>query len=214
VTSVAICIPTLERRLDMLHRAVESVAGQYATHCDVHAVVELDRHREGAWATRNKAMHRALAAGVDWVGFLDDDDQLLAHHVDHLLNVARREEAAMVWGWFQIVYGEGRVQPEGVGDPFHHIVGPDGTTGYRGRQYDPALPHIVPITYLVRADVLAAAVELCGGFQPDTIGSWDLQDQPLIDAIYEVSEGALYADPMTTWYWHHHGANTSGMPDR
>lgn len=220
MTTVAVCIPTIERRAKLLDRALTSVYAQEfdtINAVDITAFVQTDRDREGAWATRNQATRRALAADVDWVAFLDDDDELLPHHVDHLLGVAHDHHADMVWGWFQIKYPT-RQNPEvdGVGDPFAHLPGDDtnGGTGYRGRQYDPAQPHIVPITYMVRADVLAEAMDITGGFQADTIGSWDMQDQPLIDAIHAVSARGSYADMRTTWLWHHHGGNTSGLPDR
>lgn len=218
MTSVAICVPTLPRRHAMLERALASVDAQdVRPPVNVGAVVEQDRARTGAWDTRNRAAERALQADVDWVGFLDDDDELLPNHVQHLLDFAYDWGAAMVWGWFRIKYpNRHNPEDEGVGDPFAHLPGDasNGGTGYRGRQYRPEQPHIVPITYMVRAHVLRQAMELTGGFQPDTIGSWDLQDQPLIDAIHKVSGGRLRASQMTTWLWHHHGANTSGLPTR
>jgi glycosyltransferase involved in cell wall biosynthesis len=186
-SDVTICIPTIPPRADFLHRAVTSVRNQTIP---VGWVVATDVDHEGAWATRNKA---ARMATTEWIGFLDDDDVLMAHHVEHLLEHAFAHDAAMAWGWFHVIGGT---------DPFPH---------YRGRQYDPAHPHIVPITYLVQRELFLRT----SGFQSDVgVGAWDTQDQPVIDEIYSLSDGAIVASPRKTWWWHHHGANTSGMPTR
>lgn len=184
---VTIVIPTIPPRVDMVQRAVASVLAQTCPVANI--LVVPDTERAGAWATRWRG---ALQVTTEWTGFLDDDDVLLPHHVEHLLAVAAREQADMVWGWFQI---------EGPNpDPFPH---------YRGKQYDPASPHIVPITYLART----AMLQRTPGFQPDTGGVWDVQDQPVLDGM--CAQGArLFADPETTWLWYHHYRNTSGLPDR
>lgn len=183
---VTVVIPSIPTRHAFLDRAIRSVLAQ--DHPPVSLVTVFDRHREGAWATRWKGAQQVTTT---WTAFLDDDDEFMPHHLAHLLAVAAEHEADMTWGWFQVV---------GNPDPFPH---------YRGRQYDPGQPHIVPITYLVRTELLLAGP----GFQSDTIGSWDLQDKPVIEGVLAAG-GRLHADPLDTWVWHHHGANTSGMPDR
>jgi glycosyltransferase involved in cell wall biosynthesis len=115
---VAICIPTIPGRAAMLHQAVDSVLAQTV---ECVPIIVQDRHRLGAWATRNEALEIALCGQFGWVGFLDDDDYLLPHHVEHLLAVAREHQAQVVWSWFQV---------EGGTDPFPQ---------HRGRQYDPAV---------------------------------------------------------------------------
>ena len=182
---ITICIPSIPPRAEYLTRAIKSVTDQTQPVSAVSVAFDLDR--AGAWATRNRALAMATTT---WVGFLDDDDELMPHHVHRLLNLAMDENADMVWGWFDIA---GPSQ-----DPFPH---------YRGRQYDIANPHIVPITYIAKRELLMDGP----GFQPDTIGAWDNQDQPVIDHI--VRAGAkLHATPDSTWLWHHHNRNTSGMP--
>lgn len=131
-----------------------------------------------------------MQAKTKWLAFLDDDDEMLPWHLSHLLWWADLAEADMVWGWFHVVGG---------GDPFPH---------YRGRQYNPANPHIVPITYLIKRDLFMDGP----GFQPDEVGAWDNQDQPVIDFAYK--NGVLSASDRVTWLWHHHGRNTSGLPTR
>lgn len=193
---VGIAIPSIPTR-PHLPRAIASVTAQTRK---VDAItVAVDNGREGAWTTRNRALRALLTMGTEWVGFLDDDDELLPHHVEYLLDAAHDRGAGLVWGWFTVAGGV---------DPF---------PGHRGRPYDPACPHVVPITYLVRRTVLAAAVERCGGFHPDEHGNWGLQDQPLFDAMHVVLERdglTSWADPEITWVWHHHGKNTSGLPSR
>lgn len=190
---VTVCIPTIPTRAWMLKRAIWSVQEQ--THQASAIAVAQDLKREGAWVTRNRA---AEMSQTTWTAFLDDDDAFAVGHLDLLLTVADREQADVTWAWFEVVGG---------GDPFPH---------YRGRQYDPANPHVVPITYLVRTELLREAMVKMGGFQADTPGGggvWDLQDMPLLNMFVELG-GKLFADPTSSWFWHHHGNNTSGMPHR
>jgi hypothetical protein len=186
MSDVTICIPSIPPREDFRKRAVKSVLDQTVA-CDISLVI--DEGHEGAWATRNKA---AQGATTEWIGFLDDDDILMVHHVEHLLSIAAEHKASMVWGWFAVIGG---------GDPWPH---------YRGRQYNPEEPHVVPITYLIKRKLFLKT----GGFQGDVYGAWDLQDQPVVDAAFKLSKGGLFADERKTWWWHHHAHNTSGLPNR
>lgn len=194
-TDVTIVIPTIPPRGELLRRALRSVQAQQTDRATVYPYVVIDQDHEGAWTTRNRG---ALAAETEWVGFLDDDDFMLSYHVDHLLACAEEHDADVVWGWFEVIGG---------GDPFPH---------YRGRQYDPAQPHVVPITYMARTELLHAAMAEMGGFQADssTGGIWDVQDMPLLNTMHRLSGGRFYASERTTWHWYHHGKNTSGLPTR
>jgi hypothetical protein len=192
IADVTVCIPTVPGRYLQLCRAVKSVEDQdYPRHLiQVEAV--LDHYpRQGAWATRNRA---AAAADTEWIAFLDDDDEFLPWHLSMLLQVADDWGVDMAWGWFEVVGGT---------DPFPM---------HRGRQFDPQEPHIVPITYLIRRELFIDT----RGFQPDTdvTGSWEAQDAGVILDAYTLSGGKLMAIPETTWRWHHHGWNTSGLPHR
>lgn len=187
MADVTICIPTIPPRAEQLRKAIESVHGQSVP--GVQLSIVCDHDHEGAWTTRNRA---AQAATTEWIGFLDDDDILMPHHVEHLLTAAAEHKAQMVWGWFSVIGG---------GDPFPH---------YRGRQYDPQEPHVVPITYMIKRSLFLKT----DGFQGDVYGAWDLQDQPVIDQAHRLSKGKLFADERKTWWWCHHVANTSGLPGR
>lgn len=188
IPGVTIAIPTIPPRGALLARAVVSVTRQ--TRPVAAISVAQDLTHAGAWGTRNAAL---AAVRTEWTGFLDDDDELYPHHCEFLLDLADEHEADMVWGWFDVAGGN---------DPL------DG----RGRQFDPDNPHTVPITYLVRTELLHAAVEWTGGFLADEAGAWDNQDAPLFIAIAQM--GKTWHDPRATWRWHHHGKNTSGLPSR
>jgi len=191
--SVIIVIPSIPGRAKMLARAVQSVAEQ-SYPCQV--VVEIDHERRGAWWTRNRGIERALDESPDWIGFLDDDDYLLHHHVEFLLACADGHDADVVWPWFEV---------NGGTDPFPQ---------HRGRQYDPEQPHIFPITYLARGEAVRAAMD-DGGFRPDPgIGSWESQDYPFVTALWHATGGRFHGTVERTWVWSHHGGNTSGLPNR
>lgn len=194
--AVTVVIPTIQGRDAMLARAVDSVARQ--TRPATVLVAADKRHREGAWVTRNRG---ALDVITEWTAFLDDDDELMAHHVAHLVGKAETEELDLVWGWFRVESTPGR-RPQAF-DPW-----PEN----RGRDYDPSDPHVVPITYIVRTELLHASIERVGGFLPDTIGAWQHQDQPLFHDL--AVNGRHGASRKTTWIWHWHPSNTSGLPDR
>jgi hypothetical protein len=52
-------------------------------------------------------------------------------------------------------------------------------------------------------------------FMPEKsdIGAWGIQDFPFWKSIYDAG-GKFFGIPDTTWIWHHHDANTSGLPNR
>lgn len=189
VNDIAIVIPTIPPRHALLQRALASVQIQRRPVAAVSIAVDI--HREGAWATRNRGLQ---AVTTEWTGFLDDDDELLPHHTEFLLGKATEHGLDMVWGWFDVIGGR---------DPFPM---------HRGRQYDLAQPHIVPISYIVRTELLHEAVRSTGGFKPDEIGAWDNQDMPLFDAICRLGKHMAFDE--ITWHWHHHTSNTSGLPQR
>lgn len=184
-----IVIPTIPPRQALLQRAIASVQAQRRPVAAMSIAVDI--HREGAWSTRNRGLQGVT---TEWTGFLDDDDELMAHHTEFLLAMAEEHGLDMVWGWFEVVGGR---------DPFPM---------HRGRQYDIAEPHIVPISYIVRTELLHDAYAQTGGFKADEIGAWDNQDQPLFDAMARL--GKHMAFPDVTWLWHHHTSNTSGLPQR
>ena len=188
---VTVVIPTIPARSRLLQRAVGSTARQ--SHPPAAVVISNDVAGGGAWENRNAGIAHVR---TPWCAFLDDDDELLPHHLATLLDLAEDAGAGLAWGWFDVVGGT---------DPFPQ---------HRGRPFDPAAPHIVPITYLVRTEVLFEAMVAVGGFQPDPagLGAWEVQDEPLFVAMAEL--GGTAVTDRVTWLWHHHARNTSGLPSR
>ena len=173
----------------LLHRALPSVFNQ--TRRAEAVAISVDRKRSGAWENRNSALSMV---STKWVAFLDDDDELLPNHLEHLLDLAESNNADVAWGWFEVVGGT---------DPFPQ---------HRGRQWDIADPHIFPITALVNADLVREAnAKFCG--DPDGTGNWGVQDLPFWAALWNAG-GKFIGSDVITWRWHHHGANTSGVPTR
>lgn len=188
---VAIAIPTIPSRAALLARAIASVEQQQTEHV-VSVHVAHDNDRTGAWGTRNDALAVALAHNPDWVGFLDDDDELLPHHIERL---TAEPEGDIVSAWYTI--------PERpTYDPF-----PDT---HRRRVLSLGRPHIVPIAYMARASFLSAALADGCGFQAERGSGWMDQDWPILRHMLEAGAVHVPLDEVT-WLWHHHGRNTSGL---
>jgi hypothetical protein len=193
MSDVTVVVPHLPSRGGYLAQALQSVRRQSVPVADV--VVEPDLSMEGAWVTRNRGM---LKVDTSWTAFLDDDDQLLPHHVELLTNYAYMFDLDFCWGWYQ-VFGEAGVDPM-----------PEN----RGKVWDPDSPHCFPITVLVKTEFLHSAYAHMGGFQPDPeeLGSWDVQDLPVWYDIVKRQGAKHMAFPEATWRWRFHGNHSSGLP--
>jgi len=188
--SVTVCIPSIPVRSNLLiSRAIPSVLSQTLPPEAVSVVV--DHQKEGAWTTRNKAMETVR---TKWTAFLDDDDELLPHHLEFLTKFADENSADVVWGWFEVVGGS---------DPFPM---------HRGRQWDINDPHIFPITALVRTDLIKDSGARFRG-DPNGTGNWGIQDFPFWASLW-IAGGKFVGSEEITWKWYHHGRNTSGVPTR
>jgi len=189
---VTVLIPTIPPRMLQLAGALASVREQTYQPADV--LVECDTGREGPAAVRNRLLARAR---TEWVAFLDDDDWLLPHHLYTLVREQQTTDADVVWPWFQV---------EGGTDPF---------PAHRGRQWDPAAPHQIPITVLAARDRILSV----GGFRTIPDGPTDA-DGNRAGEDYQLwldlsAAGArFHHTPEITWVWRHHAANTSGLPSR
>jgi hypothetical protein len=184
--SVTVAIASIPpRRGDLLPEAIGSV---YAQDHPVDALaVATDVCREGAWATRQRALDMVR---TDWVAFLDDDDLLYPQHVRRLLETARAEAADYVFSYFD------RRHTTDVLRTF-------------GRPFDPARPYPTTITVLVRTE-LAQSVGFSAPDPRDEAGGEDWRF-----TLGCVQAGAHVVHlPEETWHWRHWGHNTSGRPDR
>lgn len=184
---ITVAIPTIPPRTIFLLRAMASVSQQVLPPAAVS--VAMDVHREGAPATRQRALD---AVRTPWVAFLDDDDEFLPQHLSHLLQHALDTGADYVYSWFI---------PVGMKDPFPetHFTEP----------FDPENPIETTITTLVRTE-LAQEV----GFQRHPRGGWNTgEDFFFLENILKAG-GKVSHLTEKTWRYHLHGRNTSGMPDR
>lgn len=189
-TDVTVCIPSIPTRAHLVaQRALPSVSAQTVKPDAI--AISIDNERSGAWTNRNKAM---AMVQTKWLAFLDDDDELLPHHLEHLLWLAESTNSDVCYGWFEVIGGN---------DPFPQ---------HRGRQFDIADPHIFPITALVNADLVKSS-GACFEGDPGQTGNWGVQDLPFWRTLWDA--GAKFMGSETvTWRWHHHVGNTSGLPSR
>lgn len=189
---VTVVIPSIPPRTDMRTRALASVRAQ--TYAPKQWVVMLDDNREGPAVIRNRIIEDV---DTEWIAFLDDDDELLPHHIDTLLTAATETGADVVWPWFTVVGGS---------DPFPM---------HKGRQWNPDDPHQIPVTALVRT----AAFRAVGGFRrieegpTDKHGNRAGEDFDLWLRLSAAGYRFHHVDEVT-WTWHHHGRNSSGLPSR
>jgi len=197
---VAVVIPSIPSRSKLLARAIESVENQeLPPWIELSTCVYVDENISGAWNARNAAIDLAISKNPKWILFLDDDDELKPNAIHILVTVANQFDADITWGWFDVIGGE---------DPFPM---------HKGRQLDIKHPHIVPIVYLSKASILAKShLEMDGAFRPNNEerpGDWMQQDWPILEQMLR-SGAKPRAISEKVWIWHHHGQNTSGMPQK
>lgn len=169
-----------------LPRAIASIERQSLRPKAVH--ISYDINKEGAPITRQRALDGVT---TPWTAFLDDDDEMHAHHLYALMNAAKEQEADFVYSWFD--------SPCGF-DPFPLN---------RNKPWDPNDPVETTITVLVRTE-LAQEV----GF--DTLRDYPHgtgEDRRLALGIRDLG-GKIYHLVENTWIWHNCGGNTSGRSDR
>lgn len=190
-----VVIPTIStpHREETLERALSSVQLQSLAHVSKTVVVR-DTTHVGSAVTRNRGLDEVT---TEYVAFLDDDDELLPHHVDTLINAAEETGADVVYQWFKVIASH-------PFDPFPEAFRRTFSADkLRESNY-------IPTTVLARTDV----VKSVGGFEPygdqmqsacDDWGLW----LKLLDV------GATFHHvPMVTWLWHWHGKHTSGLGNR
>lgn len=194
VVDVTVVIPTIPVRSHYLQRALGSVYAQ--TVQVANTVVQSDENRLGAAANRDLGLDQVNS---EWTAFLDDDDELYPDHVRALLKHAEATGADLVYPWFDVIGGT---------DPFPF---------FEGQAWSNDNVHQVPVTFLVKTE----AAQVVGGFS----GGW--ADSNSVDEygnrmgedlhfIWKMVEAGYKIEHLNqrTWAWHHHGSNTSGLPDR
>lgn len=165
----------------MLDEALRSVWAQTLLPSEVHVAV--DTKREGAAATRNRAL---AAARTEWVAFLDSDDLLLPHHLELCLKHATETGADLVYPWFE-------------GDD--HI-------GRFNLPFDARLLrhcNYIPVTVLARTEIVRAA----GGFRNVQDAGGTLEDWGCWLSMLD-AEARFEHLPERTWILRRHDGNTGG----
>jgi hypothetical protein len=118
----------------------------------------------------------------------------MAHHLAALTGTAAETDADYVYSWYDVVGGS---------DPMPMFF---------GQPWDNEQPHQTTVTTLVRTD-LAQKIGFGGepGEDPNGTGLHVSGED------YRFTLGCMYAGakivhrPERTWFWHHHGNNTSGL---
>ena len=191
---VTVVIPTIPPRHEMYRRAVESVHAQ--TLLPAMGVTEFDTDRTGSASTRNRALEKV---STEWVLWLDDDDQLMPHAVQLLVEAQRATGADVVSGSAWIPQLPGHTEPT---EPIEPGWIPADLVQERSR---------LTVTALMRTELVRAV----GGFERrrDPGTGMDLDDYGLYWKL--AGHGAsFWRIPETVFVWNHHGRNTSGRPDR
>lgn len=197
--TITVVTPTHPARLrnGMMVRCQQSVAAQTLLP-DAH-VVAIDVDREGAAATRDRAL---MMARTDFVAFLDSDDFFFAEHLEQLMNHQQETGADFVYSWFKIF----QETPWGGQLLDHDPIFP---ATHFTRPFDPENPIETTITTLVRTE-LAKEV----GFQKLERGEYNSGEDRYF-TLGCLEKGAKISHLVKkTWAWSHHGANTSGLPTK
>lgn len=192
---VTVAIPAHPARLSngMLSRALASVCAQ--TWQPAAVSVAVDHNREGAWATRQRALD---AVTTGWVSFLDSDDAFMPHHLQVLAEAAEAG-ADYAFSYFMIKDAAGNEQPGW--DPLGHF----------GKPFNPDDPHQTTITTLVRTE-LAKTVGFSSPPEQELIHGQRLGEDFAFTLGCMNAGGKIVHVPQRTWWWYHHSRNSSGTP--
>lgn len=171
----------------MLLRALNSVLVQ--TRPAAAVSVAMDVHREGAAATRQRALD---AAQTPWVAFLDSDDFFKPHHLERMMAHAQETGADFVYSWFDVLGGR---------DPFPET--------HFTNDWNPEDPIETTVTTLVRTE-LAKSV----GFKALDRGEVNSGEDRFFTLGCLAAGARISHLKEKTWFYAHHGMNTSGLPTK
>lgn len=191
---VTVLIPHIPIRPNKLTRAVKSAAVQVQRPSRIH--VEVDLERTGSAETRNRALEQITTT---WTAFLDDDDYFYPEHLDVLLKHAEVTGADVVYPGCAVIDAVSR--PIEVKEEW----------GRFGQKFDPDLlreKSYIPVTSLVRTELAVQA-----GFGPPAGITTPYDDWGFYLRLLDLGAKFEHVTEVT-WVWHHHGNNTSGMPEK
>lgn len=192
---IGVVIPAHPARIDngMVARAATSAMSQTLRPAELH--IPIDLHGEGAWGTRDRGLQ---AVRAPWVAFLDSDDEFMPHHLETLARAVEESGADYVYSYYQ------------VRNAYAHDIDCDPLQHF-GEVFDPANPIQTTIVTLVRTE-LAQKVGFREPPRDATVGGLRYGEdyQFTLDCV---AVGAKIVHvPERTWWWYHHGLNTSGLP--
>jgi glycosyltransferase involved in cell wall biosynthesis len=192
---ITVVIPSIPVRPNALARAVKSAATQ--RHRSRGVVIAVDTEREGAAATRNRALDQVT---TEWTAFLDDDDELLPNHLEVLAEAQARTGA-------DVIYPACRVINPALGGevPVHD------DWGRPGKPFDAELLRqrsYIPVNSLVRTELAQKA-----RFGPPANVNTIYDDWGFYVRMLDLGAKFHHVNEIT-WVWHHNGKNTSGQADR
>lgn len=192
---ISVITPSIPPRAKLLRRALFSAQSQ--TYPAAAHVVAYDVDRQGAPATRQRALDM-VTPDIDWVAPLDDDDEFGDRHLEILLRHAQETGADFVYSWFWLVGADGR----NWGD-----VDPIFPPTHFSEPFDPDNPIETTITVLVRRELAQEA-----GYQALNRGhdSNTGEDYNFLNTCLNLGAKVSHVAERS-WFWHHHGGNTSGL---
>jgi glycosyltransferase involved in cell wall biosynthesis len=200
---IAVITPSIPTRNLFLRRAQHSIDMQTLPAWEVH--VSIDYDRVGAAVNRQRALGM-VSSDCDWIAPLDDDDEMMPFHLEALHEYAMETGADYVYSWFEVV------GPNGISFGDYDPVFPPG---HFLNPFDPSEPIETTITILIKRELL----ESVGGYEalhrPEEYakGASTGEDRNLTLRCIEAGANIQHL-VRRTWFWHHHGHNTSGRPDR
>lgn len=191
---VTVITATIPPRAAMLERSVGSVARQ--TLQPVEYLIEVDLHRTGAAATRDRLLRRV---DTEWVAILDDDDELLPDHLETLRGAADGND---------LVYSHFRYSSLGNGGHLERFF---------GVPWDNAAPHQITVTWMARTQALLDVGGFSEGFDPlsderDWQGNRIAEDYWVVLKLADAGARIVHV-PKVTWIYHVGHPPTQGRPD-
>jgi glycosyltransferase involved in cell wall biosynthesis len=190
---ITVAIASIPPRVHLLQRAMASVLLQ--THPAVGLAVAIDHQKQGAAATRQRALDMV---DTEWVAFLDDDDEFMPNHLATLWDAAQAYQADYVYSWFETI-------PYGC-DPFPitHYLDP----------WDDKKPRQTTVTTMVRTE-LAREVGFASFAETGELIDGQRHGEDWTFTLGCLARGAkIHHVVAKTWWWHHDSGNTSGRADR
>jgi glycosyltransferase involved in cell wall biosynthesis len=196
--AIGVVTPTHPSRMrnGMTQRAVSSAMTQLLQPEQI--CVYNDVNRRGAPFARQRALEMN---DCEWTAFLDSDDYLKPEHLEVLMAAQRETGADYVYSWYDLVH---------LGTVLQHD--PVFPTTHYTEPWNDDEPRQTTITVLVRTGLAKE------------VGFWDVSDEQTFPDGHRVGEdynftlgclklGAQFHHVVQkTWFWEHHGGNTSGRP--